>query len=270
MRRLTLRRTPVFPTYLLASLSFLSLLSPFCRAQTTQAAVESFEVASIHPYRGSDPRVSVQFLPGGGLRATNVTLKLLIQVAYELRPEQISGGARWMDSDPYTVIASPPEDAPTLTQAEQHRHTVICLQTLLSERFGLSLRREQKMAPGYLLTIEKGKPKMAVSNGPGPPSITQVGRWEIHAERVPMSLLVHFLGAKLQATVIDGTGLKDVFNFQLSWPPEIAANQAEPPAEPSQESLFSSVREQLGLKLVTEKMNVDLYAILRAERPTEN
>ena len=243
------------------------LIGAVCHAQTTSLTVERFEVASIRPSSGNDNRPSIQFVPGGGLSAMNVTLKLLIQAAYEVRPEQISGGAGWTDSDQYTVIAKPSEVSATASSGGQMELTLRRLQTLLSERFGLSLAHEQKTNFGYILTVDKGGNKMAVSQDPGPPLIRQTGRWEIHAERVPVSLLMRFLEVRLKATINDQTELKEHFNFRLNWTPESAPNQSEPLAE---ETLIPAVREQLGLHLEGKKVKVNFYTILRAERPSEN
>jgi hypothetical protein len=76
----------------------------------------------MNPVRPSDAkggRPSFESNPGGGVRATNVTLKLLIQMAYDIRPEQLSGGPGWTDSEQYTVIAKGPEGGPPLSAAEQ-------------------------------------------------------------------------------------------------------------------------------------------------------
>src|SRR5262249_39269246 len=86
-----------------------------------------FEVASIRPsaQRG---RPSMEFTPGGGVRANNVTLKLLIQIAYDVRADQLSGGPGWTDSEEYNVIAK----GGTLSgSAEDMTHQR--LQTLLAD-----------------------------------------------------------------------------------------------------------------------------------------
>src|SRR5690349_5692282 len=63
-----------------------------------------FEVVSIRPTGTTGAKPSMEF-PGGGVRAASVTLKMLIQMAYDIRPEQLSGGAGWTDADEFTVIA---------------------------------------------------------------------------------------------------------------------------------------------------------------------
>src|SRR5580704_181791 len=74
-------------------------------AQPMPGETGRFEVASIRPSGSGGLRPSVEFTPGGGVRATNITLNLLIQLAYDIRPEQLSGGPGWADSEQYSVIA---------------------------------------------------------------------------------------------------------------------------------------------------------------------
>ena len=68
----------------------------------------AFEVASIKPNNSGDGRVMMQVQPGQ-LRATNVTLRLLIRNAYNVQESQISGGPGWMGSDHFDLIAKMPE-----------------------------------------------------------------------------------------------------------------------------------------------------------------
>ena len=57
----------------------------------------AFEVASV---KVSTPRFPGRsFLPGGRFRATNLPLKALIQVAYDIPPILIFGGPKWVDSE---------------------------------------------------------------------------------------------------------------------------------------------------------------------------
>jgi len=205
-----------------------------------------------------------------GVRATNVTLKLLIQMAYDIRSEQVSGGAGWTDSEQYTVIAKGPEAGPPLSAAEQEAQTRKRLQTLLAERFRLALKREANPASGYVLTVEKNGHKMTVANDPGAHQLRQVGRWEIRAAGIEMSIFAHFLSVHLVATVVDQTGLEGRYNLDLNWTPvplpsSIASLDGLP-----EDTLIPAVREQLGLRLARQKVATDRYTIERAEKPTEN
>jgi uncharacterized protein (TIGR03435 family) len=68
----------------------------------------SFEVASVKPSTADTSKQigsALLFLPGGGFRRTNVTLKSLIQTAYSVQDFQVSGATGWMESEIYDVEA---------------------------------------------------------------------------------------------------------------------------------------------------------------------
>jgi len=239
------------------------------QAEQARQAVEPFEVASIRPSGENGNFPSFQFLPGGVFRAENATLNLLIQVAYDIRPDQIGGGDKWTDSERFDVIAKPAEDVDALKSVVPNNVTLKRLQMLLSDRFALSLNRRPKMAWGYMLTVDKTGPKMTMTSDPGPPLITQVTLWQIKAEREPMSLFASFLSYRLRATVVDKTGLEGRFNFGLKWTSRVDLDQSQSPLEPN-DDFDPAVIEQLGLRLQRERVESDSYVIARADRPTAN
>jgi uncharacterized protein (TIGR03435 family) len=191
---------------------------------------------------------------------------MLIQMAYDLRPDQLSGGPAWTDSEQYTVVAKAPDGGPAQSPAAQQELTRQRLRTLLAERFHLSLARETAPATGYLLTADKKGHKMAPYNDPPPGSLRQAGRWELRAEGVEMASFARFLSVHLQATVVDGTGLEGRYTFHLDWNP----GAPFPAFGLPEDSLIPAVQEQLGLRLERQKVTADRYRIERAERAGEN
>jgi uncharacterized protein (TIGR03435 family) len=231
------------------------------------AAQERFEVASIRPAGANGGRPSMEFTRGGGVRAANVTLKMLIQMAYDVRPEQIAGGAGWTDSELFTVAAEGPAGA----EGAQPEVAKQRLQTLLGERFHLALKREATPVSGYVLTVEKKGHTMTVGGEAEAVRLRQVGRWEVRAEGVQMATFVRFLSVHLQAPVEDRTGLEGGYTFHLKWTPEIRDGQSVRSFDGlPEDSLIPAVREQLGLRLEAQKVATDRFTIERAERPSEN
>jgi hypothetical protein len=97
-------------------------------AQSAPGDAEKFEVASIRPSRPDVIPPAIRFMPDGGLEATSVTLKLLIQIAYDIRPEQLAGGSRWADSEQYDIYAKGPEGRfPAASDADRQRITRMCI-----------------------------------------------------------------------------------------------------------------------------------------------
>lgn len=254
------------------SLVFVSLgLTGSLKTQPAREELERFEVASIKPAKANDGRPSVEFRPGG-FRAANVTLQMLIQVAYDIRKEQISGGAGWTDAEQYTVAAKSPEGN-ALSPEEQPALTRKRLQTLLAERFSLVLKRETNPAAGYVLTVDRRGHKMAAATDTDTRQMRQAGRWELNVVGTEMAMFARFLGVHLRATVDDETGLTGKFNFHLNWSPTTwtpGEPILSPFAEQPEESLVPAVREQLGLRLERRKVATDRYTIERAERPSGN
>jgi uncharacterized protein (TIGR03435 family) len=67
--------------------------------------------------------------------------------------------------------------------------------------------------------------------------------------------------------VIDKTGLAGLFDIHLEYAPSRAAAQADNSTGPS---IFTAVEEQLGLKLSSDKGQVEVLVIDHIERPSEN
>jgi uncharacterized protein (TIGR03435 family) len=75
--------------------------------------------------------------------------------------------------------------------------------------------------------------------------------------------LIQTLGWDLDRPIVDKTGLKGNYDFKLEW--NLDEN------DPSGISLFTAIKEQLGLKLDSAKGPVQVLVIDRAERvPTDN
>jgi bla regulator protein blaR1 len=240
------------------------------RAQSTSGESDRFEVASIRPSDAKGGPPSMAFNPGG-FRATNNTLKLLIQIAYDIRPEQLSGGPGWTDSEEYTVIAKGPEVDPVLSEAVRGKVMRKRMQALLRERFHLTLKVEANPGTGYVLAVDKKGHKMTLATAPGAGQLLQVGRWELLADGVKMSSLARFLSVHLQGTVEDRTGLEGGYTFHLKWNPELHEGQSVGSFDGlPEDTLIPAVQEQLGLRLEQQKVTTDRYTIERAEKPTEN
>lgn len=258
---------------LLGILAFAGVL----RAQSMPEESNRFEVASIRRSTTNSDRPSMEFTPGGGVRVANATMKMLIQMAYDIRSEQVSGGPGWTDSEEYTVVAKGPGGVPALSEAVQLELTRKRLQGLLSERFHLALKLETPSAAGYVLLVDKKGHKMTLAENPEARRLRQIGRWGLSAERVEMSIFARFLSVHLRSTVEDRTGLEGHYNFQLDWNPTvwtpgvpIPSAMSAAASELPEDSLIPAVRDQLGLRLERQKVVTDRYTIEHAEKPTEN
>ena len=84
----------------------------------------------------------------------------------------------------------------------------------------------------------------------------------------PISLFASVLALPLGRTVVDRTGLEGLYDLDVTYAPVApGAVAADLPDAPS---LFTALREQLGLKLDPHMERVEVLVIDRIERPTEN
>ena len=72
--------------------------------------------------------------------------------------------------------------------------------------------------------------------------------------------------------VIDKTGLAGGFDLHLKWALDEAAGATGPVTtdEPTGTSIFTALKEQLGLKLESAKGPVEILVIDHVEKPSEN
>lgn len=136
------------------------------------------------------------------------------------------------------------------------------LQALLAERFGLKFHHVTKNLPGYALVVDKNGPKMVESKNPGPG--LGLHRGSLFGRGADMRLLARELSSQIEAPIADRTGLTALYDFKLEWAPDDQADAAGP-------SLFSALKEQLGLKLEAVKnVPVEFFIIDRVRKPSEN
>ena len=275
-------------------------------AQTTPL---SFEAASLKLTNSPDKDGRVMRMLGGGpgssdpgrFTFTNVTLKILMLQAYNLKEFQVEG-PDWIDSVGYDLVATMPKGT-TKEQAGE------MLQTLLAERFKLVYRRETKQMPVFALVVGKAGSKMKeveISTAPSegqPPAGMGAGRGPgirmmmspngmRMAGAMTMTQLADQLTRRLGRPVIDQTELTKTYDVDITWMPDdrdgasmkIAAmgHAAGGPGGPGGEggpraaseptaTLPQALDEKLGLKLEARKSAADMYVIEKAEKsPVEN
>ncbi|SPE29551.1 conserved exported hypothetical protein [Candidatus Sulfopaludibacter sp. SbA3] len=229
---------------------------------------QTFEVASVKPSSPDSRGMNISTDPGR-FTAFNATLKFLVQAAYHVREDQVSGGPKWFDSARYDVVAK----LPAGTNEEDYRPM---LQALLADRFQLTLRRETRTRPAYELTIAKGGLKIKeADSASGPSKGVRTGRGKISASQISMAQLAGVLSNALAASVQDMTRLSGLFDVQLEWTPDerdavimkpgAPPEAPRPPSDGSGPSLFVALTEQLGLKLEAHTAPVEILIIDRAE-----
>ena len=185
------------------------LLAALSSAQQPAAKIE-FEVASVKAGDPLDPGMSVHSSEGGIVLKNN-TLRNILLNAYKLRPDQIEGGPKWMESARFTIDAKLPQGVSRSLMAE-------ALQSLLADRFHLRMHRETRIKPAFALVQGKGGAKLqkASPDEPGHGGFS-AGPRKLQGRGVPMSTLVYALAGPAGAPVFDETGLQGEYDFTLEF-----------------------------------------------------
>lgn len=190
----------------------------------------------------------------------NVTLKQCIMGAWGVGPNQIAGGPAWLNTDGFEISAradKPVEDEGVINTM---------LRNLLAERFKLEVHREVRNVRALVLEVTKSGPKMEESTDPA--ATTSSGRGSVEGRKITMDRFAEVLARQMEFPVVNRTGLDGFFNLDLEWTP--LRLSATSPDEPDGPSVFTAIQEQLGLRLVAQKMPIEMLVIDRAEKPEEN
>jgi uncharacterized protein (TIGR03435 family) len=274
----------------LAGLGFVVMI-PLASAHTTATGEQAspvgktpaYEVASVRENTNPMPRWNMYFTPDG-VHAMDVTLLYALQEAYGIYDdERWSGGPTWIKQRRFDIEAKfdgARYPKPTL---EERR---AMLQQLLADRFKVAAHREPKEFPLYALVVGKDGPKIAetkpeeLHESPvygAMCTITRGGRGFVEMHGCTTAQLADALTGSgrndLGRRVVDQTGLTGRYTVALQWTPLDATNAAAgapSPPDASGPSIFTAVKEQLGLELRPIKGPIDTMVIDRAELPTAN
>lgn len=263
----------------------LLMLCPSVLAQTippspaTAASQPKFVIADVHS--SATMRGLAQSF-GGVIRDgfyinRDVTMLGLIEAAYGVSEDTIAGGPGWVGSDLFDVVAMIPTGT---TKADAN----LMLRSLLSDRFGLVVRNEERPVPRYVLTVGTGS-KLKPTSGtgtsgcqaqplpPGPPPSDPASQPNIkvachNLTTAALADNLHLMAnGYLDHEVIDSTKLEGSWDFDLEWTGRgvLSAKGADGI------SIFDAVSKQLGLKLTVQNMSMPSLAIISVTRkPTPN
>jgi uncharacterized protein (TIGR03435 family) len=199
----------------------------------------------------------------------NATAVDLIRTAWGVEADSISGGPDWIDLNRYDVIAMAPA-----TATPQMLKTM--LQSLLKDRFQLSIRNGSKDKPAYAITVER-KPQLKPSEGteasgckfqpaPAAPQVTLVcTNVTISAFAEMISRAPEASGYVFDYPLLDRTGLAGAWNVSLTWSPRRVYSLSPAPGEIV--TLFSAFEKQLGLKLTLTKVATPVLIVEKATPP---
>jgi uncharacterized protein (TIGR03435 family) len=261
-------------------------LSAICAISSLTAADQpKFEVASV---KRTERGIIKNSMGPGTVTLKGDPLKVVLMEAFKVKLYQIVGPS-WLGEDCFEIVAKMPEGSTSdLIPA--------MLQALLAERFKLAAHKEDRPGPVYALVVGKGGPKFKEANlnsnfrrmGPRPGQVTFRAATDARGIKGPitMAMLAHLLANHLDRPVQDHTGLTGTYDIDLNWAPDPTIDRvgifsgaagttsadagAGLPAAPV-DTIFTAIRDSLGLKLEPRNEPVEMLVIDHVERvPTEN
>ena len=244
------------------------------KAIARAATVAPFDVVSIKPHNAANDSPNSQSfsmsINDTVLTASNVPLDMLVEFAYDVKADMISGLSGPVSSAHFDIEAKvvPQDGGPPqkLTGAQMQAMLIL----LLADRFHLKAHLQPKVMPTYDLVVAKGGPKIKLSQGERTDSNWNVNGSDtskiLTAKSASMSDLAQALSDEVHRQVNDKTGLTGGADITLKWSDDVAAEASGNNVI----SIFTAVEEQLGLKLQSSKGPVDNLVIDHAEMPTAN
>jgi uncharacterized protein (TIGR03435 family) len=246
-------------------------------APSTAIAQVRYEVASIHPSRPeAGPNSLISFgpdtykvgkTPSNRFDAEAATISTILLMLNDWQPYRVVGGPKWMNTDRYDIHAK----ADAAIPPEKQRDAVL---VLLAERFKLSVHRETRDIPIFVLLASK-KPGGLKPASAGEDEDSRYNGSVITYTAVPMSDFINQVSLMLQSPVIDKTELEGAFDFtiNLSAVASQAVSQTNTERRASAQDRVDRVREALtavGLKVEERKMPIEVTVVDQCERPSEN
>ena len=266
-------------------------------AQDARADEARFEAATIRIHeRSSGAETTVRVAPGQ-FRATNVSLRDLVELGYgvphPLGRVRIVGGPSWLDDQRFDVVAKARDGSPA-------PELPAALRSLLTERFQLSTHREERVLPIYALMtagddassrpglvrsstdcahVRSDPPPALADPATPPPCVLMHTPGRLAGTGITISSLISngFSRVADDRVIVDRTELAGTFDVHLEWTPEQKEMRLPPLGTPGASfaavgppdgpSFFTALREQAGLRLQPSTDSVDVL-IDRADRPS--
>ncbi|MGH9494411.1 MAG: M56 family metallopeptidase [Candidatus Sulfotelmatobacter sp.] len=288
------------------------------RAQSASAAAATSTTAygtvSITPsqeaptptYAGEKTHMVRMMMAPNKFDAVNVTLRAVIQEAYGVQANQITGGPDWLDTAAYDIQARTNRSAGQKVIVDDRKiENQHMLQAMLADRAKLVWHHDTANLPSYALVVSENGPKLQPAQLTGDQKFKVPARdatittdrdekiaaehKEMSAHRMLMQMdaanevvalqangtsmdeIAQQLARQLGTVVVNKTGLQGLYDFNLQWKSDGShASQESGADSSSNQSLLTAVEEQLGLKLEPQNAPTEVLVIDHIERPTEN
>jgi uncharacterized protein (TIGR03435 family) len=239
------------------------------------AQAPTFEVASVKPHaNAADTNMSINDPPGGRLECSNVSLKMLITYAWDVRDYQVLNMPTSAEDGRYDIEAKPSaEDAahePPKYSSAANELGRKRTQALLIDRFHLKLHEEQREMAVYSLVVAKGGSKLERSVTETPFPQMSWNSTSVRCKKVTMARFAKMLlASRMNRYVIDNTGLTGEYDIHMEFQPDAPSSAVAAASAPGP-TFENALEEQLGLRLVAAKGPVPFLVVDHVEKLVAN
>jgi uncharacterized protein (TIGR03435 family) len=234
------------------------------------AQSQEFEVAAVKPHAAGTPCGESNTYAGGRMVLSCFTLFEAVREALDLQPGQsseLTGGSDWVRTERWDIAAKAAGVAGELTPAAYRP----MLLHLIEEQFQLKVRSQKRDLKGFHLMLDR-KPRARpglIPNSGAPYRFDLKPGLSLTAQRVSMREFAAWLKMPMAVgqRVEDNTGLRGEYDFVLQWTLNEVQRTDGAPALSDAPSIFTALKEQLGLRLHAGRLPGEVYVIERAQRP---
>ena len=252
-------------------------------AQSKELQFDVSVIRPLGPRGGPAPIVGTPYLPGGWFRDPGTTLRVLIDMAYDVRDLgiKIIGLPEWAEAATYSIEAKAGPEYPAEISPNQNEANIkAMLRTLLADRFHLKIHQEARKTKAMTLETPKGGAKLRPVSAPVPPEKEgwldmALGdrRGAFSGKKITIVQLAEHLSLVLKQPVVDKTGLMGFYDFNERWVAPQRARESAPantlgPNGIAQ--LVSLLNQNLGLVLKSETVSAPFWVVDHVEMPEEN
>ncbi|HWG16339.1 MAG TPA: TIGR03435 family protein [Acidobacteriaceae bacterium] len=195
------------------------------------------------------------------------SVESMVGFGYGIHAKQIAGAPDWAGTERWNIEGVPNvQGQPNMQQYET------LVRKILAERFRLKVHTETRELPVYALRVAKDGPKIAKTAGDPNGKLDMHdringGQRRIQVTNGSIADIALVLKFYTDRPLVDQTGLKGRYDFQLAWTFDEMRAPTDGSAAPS---LFTAIQEDMGLKLEPVKAPVDVLVIDKVERPGAN
>jgi len=228
---------------------------------------QEFEVAAVKPHARGAPCGESNTYSGGRLILACFSLYEMIREALNLQPGQtneLTGGPAWVTTELWDLTAKAGGVAGELAP-EAYRPMLL---NLVKQQFKLKLQSRKQQVKGFQLIVDRSRrPNPGLRPNSGAAHMIDVKPGvSLTARRVSMTEFAAWLKMPMAVAehVDDRTDLRGEYDFDLKWTP---ASLQQPGNDAP--TIFTALREQMGLRLRPARVHIDAYVIEAAERRRE-